>query len=252
MKIQFASDLHLEFPHNKEFMKANPLQPTGDVLVLAGDIVPFAAMDKHKDFFRYVSDHFHTTWWLPGNHEYYQYDLSKKCGSLNEKIRSNVHLVNNLTVQQDDVRFIFSTLWSKINPADAWYMEMNVSDFHVIRCGKYRFSADQFNRLHEKCLDFVATELQQLYTGKTVVATHHVPTLLNYPEMYKDSLLNDAFAVELFDLIETTGPDCWIYGHHHHNARDFSIGKTRMLTNQVGYVKAGEHRLFDLTKTIEL
>ena len=250
MTVQYASDLHLEFPLNKEFLKTNPLQPVGDVLLLAGDIVPFAVMDKHKDFFSYVSDHFQDTYWIPGNHEYYYFDLAKKSGVLNENIRSNVHLVNNLSIQYPDARFIFSTLWSKISPANQWQMERSVSDFQVIQYNRHRLSAEQFNRLHEESLQFITSELQHKSATKTVVVTHHVPTFMHYPEKYKGSTLNEAFVVELFDLIETAEPDFWLYGHHHHNTPDFVVEKTQMITNQLGYVQHGEHHLFDPKKTI--
>ncbi|MDZ4759234.1 MAG: metallophosphoesterase [Bacteroidota bacterium] len=88
MKIQYCSDLHLEFSENKAFLKEFPIKSVGDILLLAGDIVPFASMDKHKDFFNFCADNFETVYWLPGNHEYDHFDLAKKCGVLNEKIKT--------------------------------------------------------------------------------------------------------------------------------------------------------------------
>lgn len=250
MIIQYASDLHLEFPENKNFLAENPIKPFGDILLLAGDIVPFAIMDKHKDFFTYLSDHFETTYWIPGNHEYYYFDLSKKCGAFIETVKANVHLVNNISVVRNDIRFIFSTLWSSINLANQWQIERSISDFQVIKFNDHRLSADRFNQLQQESLEFITAELQTETTSKSVVVTHHVPTFMNYPEKYKGDALNDAFAVELFSLIETSGPDAWVFGHHHSNTPDFMIGKTQMLTNQLGYVSHGEQMLFDTDKCL--
>ncbi len=252
MKIQYCSDLHLEFPENKELLNRNPLPVMGDILVLAGDIVPFAIMDKHKDFFGHLSDNFEQTYWIPGNHEYYHFDIVDKCGVMNEKIRGNVSLVNNISIVHDNVKLIFSTLWSKIRTAYQWQIERGMSDFHVIKYKGFRFSSERFNQLHLESLKFVEKELNTERKGKTVVATHHVPTLMNYPEQYKGGVLNDAFAVELFELIRAKGPDYWIYGHTHHNTPSFDIGNTRMLTNQLGYVKYGENQFFNKGKYVNV
>ena len=93
MILQYCSDLHLEFSQNEAYIKAHPIQPVGEVLILAGDITLFNRIDYQKDFFNYVSDHFRETYWIPGNHEYYQSDISNRSGSFEEKIRDNVSLV---------------------------------------------------------------------------------------------------------------------------------------------------------------
>lgn len=250
LKLQYASDLHLEFPTNKEFLKQHPLQPVSDVLVLAGDILPFAVMDKHQDFFSFLADHFETTYWLPGNHEYYQFDIAEKSGVLHEAIRNNVFLVNNTSVVHEGVKLIFSTLWSHISPGYQWQIERSLNDFHVIKHKGYRFSAEQYNQLHTESLAFIQNELNTNKGQKMAVFTHHCPTFLNYPEQYKGDVLNEAFAVELHDLIETSEIASWVYGHHHSNIPEFSIGNTKLITNQLGYVQRNEHRLFEPNKVI--
>lgn len=73
MKIQYASDLHLEFSANSSYLKLNPLEITGDILILAGDI----------DYLREDGNYAHPFWdWAAksymqvivvlGNHELYQ------------------------------------------------------------------------------------------------------------------------------------------------------------------------------------
>ena len=36
MKIQYASDLHLEFAENRNFIENGGIEPVGEVLILAG------------------------------------------------------------------------------------------------------------------------------------------------------------------------------------------------------------------------
>ncbi|MFI5151326.1 MAG: metallophosphoesterase [Bacteroidia bacterium] len=244
MFIQYCSDLHLEFPENRKFIKNNPLIPKAEILILAGDILPFALLDKPCEFLDIVSGSFEAVYWVPGNHEYYHYDMAEKNTVLNEKIRPNVFLVNNTAIVRKNVRLLFSTLWGNISPVNEWTISQNVSDFKVIKMNGSKFTPFHFNSLHNECKMFLAQSLKQSFAGNKIVVTHHVPTLLNYPAIYRGSNINEAFAVEMHDFIEESGADYWIYGHHHSNIPDFSIGKTRLITNQLGYVVHNEHRGF--------
>lgn len=255
MKLQYCSDLHLEFKENEDFIKTHPLQPVGDVLILAGDIVPFVHINKHKDFFDYVSDNFKRVYWIPGNHEYYGnvlncdlYDLMidyDSCLSVYKKIRENVFLVNNQVVKLGNIKFLFTSLWTKISLTNQWYIHQHLNDFHQIKFNGKTFTPEDYNKFHMVSREFLTKALLEKDDCKTVVITHHVPTLMNYPEEYKRSTLNEAFAVELYDFIDNSSINYWIYGHHHINTQDFKIGNTWLLTNQLGYMKYNENEEFN-------
>ena len=252
MKIQYASDLHLEFPENKAYLGRAPLQAEGDILLLAGDIVPINQMDSHGDFFRYLSDNFSETYWLPGNHEYYHSDIDQTGGYINERIRGNIRMVNNTSVKRGNTELIFSTLWTKISHENQLEIVMRFSDFHVINYKGRNLEVRYYNQLHKQSLLFLRNLLAGETTGFRIVITHHAPTFINYPEELLGDPLSEAFAVELKDIISATGPDYWIYGHSHLNNIDFNIGNTRMLSNTLGYVRFNEQGHFSRSKVIEI
>jgi predicted phosphohydrolase len=252
MKIQYCSDLHLEFPENRKFLSKNPLHPLGEILVLAGDIVTFHDFEKACGFFDFVCDHYSTVYWVPGNHEYYGSDISDRPGTFCEKVRNNLYLVNNQSIVHEGVRFAFSTLWGRISPVREWDLQRSISDFSAIRYQGRKFTAQDFSFLHDQALNFLGNVLRSGGEEPIVVITHHVPTLMNYPVEYRNSPLTEAFAVELFDLIEDAGAACWMYGHHHVNTPAFKIGGTMMLTNQLGYVHHYEHGSFRRGGVVEV
>jgi predicted phosphohydrolase len=257
MRLQIASDLHLEFPENRYYMKLNPLEIAGDILLLAGDIVPLRSIDKHRDFFNFLSDHYKHTYWVPGNHEYYDFDIANRAGTFQESVRSNVTLLNNCTVELEKIRLHFTSLWSNISKSNAWNIEGSLMDFHLIKFEGQRLSVEQYNRMHAESLAFLQAALHpdpgiNGEGKKNVIVTHHVPTFQHYPPKYLGNFLNEAFATDLDDFIKFFGADYWIYGHHHAATDDFLIGNTKLVTNQLGYIHHGEHGAFNTGRVLIL
>ena len=72
MRIQFVSDIHLEFHENSNFIKTEPFEVAGDVLVFAGDTDYLR--DKtlpNLKFWKWASANYREVLLVPGNHEFY-------------------------------------------------------------------------------------------------------------------------------------------------------------------------------------
>lgn len=243
MRIQYCSDLHLEFAQNSKYIQENPLEVKGDILILAGDIVPLHEFNFSHPFFSLIADQYDQVFWVPGNHEYYHRDLCEFGSSFDIQVRSNIHLTNNTVVKYKDISFILSTLWTHLSAENEKIIEQGVSDFTCIQKKDKKLKASDYNKLHAESLDFIKRSLTE-EVEKTIVVTHHLPSLMcNYPPHAK-SLINEAFCVELTGYIENCNANFWIYGHSHFNQKPLYIGKTLLLTNQLGYVQSNEHHAF--------
>ena len=260
MRIQFVSDLHLEFEQNRLWLETNPLEVTGEILLVAGDTayldVPESGRDTYSQyaFWDWASAHYKQVIVCLGNHDFYSYyDLATMPDGFCKQIRHNVHAYYNKVVSLDDVDIIVSTLWSFIEPFDAYQTEKGVSDFYRILFNGHRLTADDFNAEHERCLDFIRNAVKESKAKTKIVLTHHVPTQQCTAEEFRGSTINGAFTVELGNYIAHSDIDYWIYGHSHRNI-DAQIGKTKILSNQLGYISHGEflRNGFKLGRMIEV
>lgn len=248
MKIQFVSDLHLEFADNRTFLEAHPLEVTGDILLVAGDTayldVPESGRNTYSqyEFWNWASQNYRQVIVCLGNHDFYgYYDLATMPDGYCKQIRHNVHAYYNKVVSIDDIDIIISTLWSFIEPFDAYHTEKGVCDFYRILYNGHRLTADDFNEEHERCFDFIRKAVKESGAQTKIVLTHHVPTQLCTAEEFRGSAINGAFTVELGKYIAKSDINYWIYGHSHRNI-DAEIGKTHILSNQLGYISHGENR----------
>ena len=243
MKVQYASDLHLEFYDNAVFLARNPFKVAGDVLVLAGDLFllnDFEGFRQHR-FWDWCADNYRQTLLVPGNHEYYHSNLADYPSSWGKELRPNVRMYENRSVILDDTEFILSTLWSHIPDKEWSAIHKGMSDFYQIRNGKNPLTQSAYNGLHERDLAFIKDAVEHSTAAHKVVVTHHVPSRLCVAPEFVGSSLGSGFTVDLTDYIESSGIDLWVYGHSHRNI-DRVIGNTKVVSNQVGYVVYGEHK----------
>ena len=86
MKIQYMSDLHLEFGEMPVPEKL------GDILVLAGDI---HVGTKAAPFINECAERFNEVLYLYGNHEFYDHDLLAVQHQMPLLVQDNVTILDN-------------------------------------------------------------------------------------------------------------------------------------------------------------
>ena len=256
MKIQYASDLHLEFEANRAFLRRGGLVPSADVLIVPGDMgfLGDRKMERREEF-DWFADHFKETWIVPGNHEYYHgYELKDTLTDFEYAVRPNVRYVNNRAVRIDDAEVFFTTLWSPVPPIYVADVQFGMNDTKYICYKGSVLFAGEFNELHKICLDWLTKALDGSKATKKVVVTHHCPSRNSVFDGHPGSRLSCAFIAPLDDFI--AGRDdiaAWIFGHTHYTSGDGTlVGNTPIYNNQLGYCQLYENQWFRCDAVLEV
>lgn len=234
MKFQLFSDLHLEMGDS-----FNPPDSDADVIILAGDINTGLkgleyAVELIKHFGKDVI-------YVPGNHEFYRYDIGllREEMQLFAKAHPKLHLLDNDTVTIHGTRFIGSTLWTDYALDESFdkqktmdFISFYLNDHRLIKNGDNRFIPQDALVLHQEAKLFLQERLREQFEGKTVVVTHHAPSLIcHHPDFEMDEMAA-AFISDCNDLLQYA--DVWCFGHTHANV-DMDIIGCRVVSNQKGY-----------------
>jgi predicted phosphodiesterase len=233
MRIQYISDIHLEF---FKVLPKQIVRPVADILCLAGDIgYPFSSL--YTNFLKQVSRDFKKVFLITGNHEYYSMGANKghDMAEIDDKITNlikdnylyNVTYLDNSFEDYNGYRFVGTTLWTCLNSPQTY-----INDFHTIP----EMTEELYNTMHEISREFLQTDIIIKSPLPVIVMTHHLPSYSLISDKYKAdkyTAYNQFFASGCEDLFAPT-IKAWIYGHTHSENKQY-INGIEFVCNPLGY-----------------
>jgi predicted phosphodiesterase len=236
MRIQLASDLHLEllartWPDEHVVSPA----PGADILVLAGDID--RGLRAIERFARWPVP----VLYVAGNHEFYDGQWEQLRADMRQACEGTaVRFLDDGVVTLGGVRFLGSTLWTDYRltgrpQSDAMAAaEDFLLDHRRIQTRSGPFRAAQALDDHQRSRAWLTRELARERDAPTVVVTHHGPHPASVHARFAGSPVNDGFVSDLADLVAQA--DLWLHGHVH-DSFDYRVGRCRVVTNPRGYAQ---------------
>lgn len=266
MKLKIISDIHLEFPGARDALPE--IVVNTDAIGLLGDIGN-PLKQAYTDFLLEMSDKFSHVFVVPGNHEYYANEF-QLTNQLIEKIcakRENIHCLNKATFDWgDEFRVIGTTLWSTapeeyrdeiqsastdhkkiITQIDEEYLphpenvdELNLGEhWDKLQIHGTKFSIQEKVSLHEEQAEWIKEEVEKAKNEnkKVIILTHHAPTSKkSLPwAVLQDKAAEYDSCTDMEGLLDEH-VKLWGFGHTHYNC-DQIINHTRVVSNQLGYVR---------------
>lgn len=231
MKVQIASDLHIEYCyHEEEYL--NLIKPSSKILILPGDIGSLYRIKQLGNYLNYLCNKFLLVIYVFGNCEFY---LDKKyiykfqeMDNLKNRIKDISKSLKNLIVlDQENIQigeYLFTgcTLWSKLEKPLPYKYKIRDLD------------TEKYNELHQSDFQFIqkSDQFAKENNLKHIVITHYLPFILN-----NDKTKPDLYMTDLSEFIKDSNIHTWICGHIHQNF-NLEIGKVNLVSNQKGKLKS--------------
>lgn len=277
MKLFLTSDLHTEHaqqsfdPYENYPCLRFSYPEEADVIVLAGDIgegTQGLEWARHRFTNKEIV-------YVPGNHEYYDGDLAIIDNMRLTAKALGIHLLNNDAVILQGTRFLGTTLWTSFDNYSHYAVaeaERDMHDYHYIKCQHWWknnqnrakalwlmnpdstvgfdpefFSPTVAYLLHRDALAWLTEQLDTPHNGKTVIVTHHAPSMRSLPSIID----NHAYASNLEAFIASRADkiDLWCHGHSHVPV-DYEVSGVRIVSNPRGYPKFNVSAAFDEGKVL--
>lgn len=254
MRCHYLSDLHLEAQSFD-----TPL-PTGDVLILAGDLCHAGCLDPAKAdpysvkqrervqrALEAMRRNFERVLLVPGNHEFHDGIFEDTTALLRQQM-PGVTVLDNETVEIEGVRFFGATLWTEFRDGSASTLDTvrrRLGDYFFIRkrpaAGERRgpkFQPEDALAAHHiaraALLAAVSASPKPL-----VVISHHAPSRLGLNPHVGTRDLDIAYASDLDETIASfERVPVWVHGHTH-VSRSYRIGRTDVRSNALGFAAKG-------------
>jgi len=206
IKIQFTSDIHLEFYANKPINVLDVVTPCAPYLAIVGDL-GYPTMNNFKEFLSQASKLYTKIFYVLGNHEYYQgnaenmqtyHEINLKAQETCNEFE-NIYCLNNGEHQlSDDVVILGSTLWTDIPNNEQYKIKQVMNDYRQIFVNEQHYKTNITPKFtSDLCKDNVTWLTEQLEKHKNknvIILTHHLPSFQMIVEKYKKSDYNCAFA----------------------------------------------------------
>ena len=260
LRLHVLSDLHIE--HGGFVVP----RVDCDIVVVAGDLANGRRMTKAlADLSEQVRK---PIIYVPGNHDWYQVDITSGQSSLVQAWRVghfNVRVLDDGTWRHEHqgvtYRFIGSTWWSAMDwtgdgaTGETAFTRVRtaalscLNDYGLILNGDRPLTPEDSRAKHVESTLFLQQQIAEaLAAGEApIVVTHFLPSRSSCHEQYRGRLVNASFANDRDDL--TAGVPLWIHGHTHSSFDYMLPTGCRVVCNPRGY--GTENREFQPKKVIE-